>query len=166
MKRLAVPVFVLCAVLLAGCGGGGNGPAPWPSSEELACQLQEAGWELWVIQTGDDAATPLTSRVGANALKPNVNTWFLARILPSDGKPAFLLDFRCLPPSQAGDFCLKGQIDQEEPTTDGTFTFRYEGAAYPVQLAECARWMTTRGIRLCICDVEVCLDDPYSFYTR
>lgn len=170
MKRIVIACFVCLAafVLFGGCGGGGDGKYV-PTCEDLACQLAAGGWELWVIQEGDQCATPLCDRTGDNALRPQVDTWFLAKICAANGKPAYLLDFRCLPCKEC-IFCLRGQIDQEEPVT-GSFDFKYGNAQTPVCSpvlfdAENARWMTTRGIKLTIRDVEKPLGEPYSFNTK
>ncbi len=161
----AIGCAVLCAIL-SGCSGGFNGhpPPQGCDCEELARQLEARGWELWVVQEG---GTPRSLQycTEASPLRAGVDTWFMARVKPGD-RPARLICFRDLPDC-ACDFCLKGGIDQEEPDQDGSFSFRYDRNEAAAVTFEPGRWMTTRGVRLCICEVEVALPgDPYSFWAE
>jgi len=178
MKRLAL-VFLSCCIVLcciafvAGCGGGDdcckppNPPEP-TTCEQVAEQLRNSGWDLWIIQEGDPRPTPLVSRDESNPLKADRESWVLARVRAWGGRPAMLIDFRSLDCRECDCIlCLRGQFDQEEPTTEGTFQFKYERDQEILPMGfECGRWETTRGIRLTIGDVESSLGDPYSFWVQ
>lgn len=177
MSRLmAVTLFMLFAAFpfcLTGCGGGSGPDDHVLTFDVLAAQLQEATcWELWVIQEGESGPTSLASRTGPNALKPDCDTFFLARIGPGNGRSACLLDFRDLPSSSEPCAArLRGQIDREVPHGDG-FEWDYNPNAYPVRFDTAhAEWGTTRGIRLTIINsrgevVERNTPEAYRFETR